>query len=46
MSHPQPDLARTTLTVLFIGGAIAACFLVLQPFLPAIIWAMTLVIAT
>jgi predicted PurR-regulated permease PerM len=46
MSHPHQDLIRTTLTVLFIGGLIAASFWVLQPFLPAIIWASTLVIAT
>src|SRR5262249_13370971 len=32
--------------VLFIGGAIAASFWVMRPFLPAIVWAMTLVIAT
>jgi predicted PurR-regulated permease PerM len=30
----------------FIGSAIAASFWIMQPFLPAIIWAMTLVIAT
>ena len=46
MSLPRQDLARSTLAVLFIGGLIVASFLVLQPFLPAIIWAATLVIAT
>jgi len=46
MSQPHPDLARSTLAVLFIGGLIVGSFLIVQPFLPAIIWAMTLVIAT
>jgi predicted PurR-regulated permease PerM len=46
MANQQPDLARTTLAVLFIGGMIVACFLVLRPFLAAIVWATTLVIAT
>ncbi len=46
MSHPHQDLTRTTLAVLFIGGLMAASFRVMQPFLPAIIWAVTLVIAT
>src|SRR5271166_1058024 len=40
------DLARTTLAVLFVGGMIAACFWILRPFLPAIVWATTLVVAT
>jgi len=40
------DLTRTTLAVLFVGGLIAACFWILRPFLPAIIWATTLVVAT
>jgi predicted PurR-regulated permease PerM len=42
----HPDLTRTTLAVLFVGGMIAACFWILRPFLPAIIWATTLVVAT
>jgi predicted PurR-regulated permease PerM len=46
MSLPHQDLTRSTLAVLFIGGLIAACFWVMQPFLPAIAWAVTLVIAT
>ena len=40
------DLTRTTLAVLFVTGLIAACFWILRPFLPAIIWATTLVVAT
>jgi predicted PurR-regulated permease PerM len=40
------DLARTTFGVLFIGAMLVACFWILGPFLPAIVWASTLVIAT
>jgi predicted PurR-regulated permease PerM len=40
------DLGRATLLVLFIGGLLLASFWVLQPFLPAILWATTLVVAT
>jgi predicted PurR-regulated permease PerM len=40
------DLTRTTLTVLFIGGLLAASIWVMRPFLPAIVWAVTLVITT
>lgn len=40
------DLGRATLVVLFIGGLLLASFWVLQPFLPAILWAATLVLAT
>jgi len=40
------DLTRTTLAVLFVTGLIAACFWILRPFLPAIVWATTLVVAT
>ncbi len=46
MPHRQPDIARVTLVVLFIGALIAASFGIMQPFLPAIIWAMTLTVAT
>ncbi len=46
MPLPHQDLTRSTLAVLFIGGLIAASFWVMQPFLPAIAWAATLVIAT
>ena len=42
----RSDLTRTTLAVLFVAGLIAACFWILRPFLPAIIWATTLVVAT
>jgi predicted PurR-regulated permease PerM len=46
MASEPRDLARTTLAVLFIGGLIAASFVVVRPFLPAVVWATTLVIAT
>lgn len=42
----RQDLTRVTLGVLFIGGLIAASLLVIRPFLPAIVWAVTLVLAT
>jgi predicted PurR-regulated permease PerM len=46
MTSPHQDLGRTTLTVLFIGGLLIASFWVMQPFLPAVLWAATLVLAT
>ena len=46
MSQQHQDLTRSTLAVLFIGGLIAASFWLLRPFLPAIVWAITLVVAT
>ena len=46
MVRPHEDLTRITLKVLFIGGLLVAGFWIIQPFLPATIWAMTLVIAT
>ncbi len=41
-----PDLARTTLAVLCIGVLIAANFWILSPFLPALVWGGTIVVAT
>jgi predicted PurR-regulated permease PerM len=46
MASEPRDLARTTLAVLFIGALMAASFLVVRPFLAAVVWATTLVIAT
>ena len=46
MPHVPQDLARTTFSVLFLGATLLACFWILGPFLPAIIWASTLVIAS
>ena len=40
------ELTRTTLAVLFVAGLIATTFWILWPFLPALIWATTLVVAT
>lgn len=42
----SPNLARTTLAVLFIGILIAACFWIVRPFLSPLIWAAMVVIAT
>ena len=46
---PRPvgrDIARITLSVLFIGFLIGACLWVLRPFLAALVWATTIVVAT
>jgi predicted PurR-regulated permease PerM len=40
------DLTRILFAVVGIGGLIASSFWVLQPFLPAIVWATTIVVAT
>jgi predicted PurR-regulated permease PerM len=40
------DLTRILLAVAAIGGLIAASFWVLRPFLPAVIWATMIVVAT
>ncbi|TXR47097.1 AI-2E family transporter YdiK [Phyllobacterium endophyticum] len=46
MVQQRQDVTRVTLAVLFIGGLLLSSAWVLLPFLPAIIWALTLVIAT
>jgi predicted PurR-regulated permease PerM len=46
MTSQRADLARITLSVLFIGGLIAGSLWVLSPFLPAFIWATMIVVAT
>ena len=48
MSNPMPhrDLVRTILSVLFISALIGSTFWILQPFLPALLWATMIVIAT
>jgi predicted PurR-regulated permease PerM len=46
MNSKQSDLAQITLTVLFIGGLIAASFWILRPFLSAVIWATLVTVAT
>jgi hypothetical protein len=42
----SPDLARTILQFLALGGLIAASFWILQPFLISLVWAGTVAIAT
>jgi len=45
-SPPGRDLTRTTLAVLWIGIVIVANFWVLRPFLPSLLWAVMIVVAT
>ena len=40
------DPARVTLVVVFIAGMLLTSFWILRPFLPAAIWAVTIVVAT
>ena len=42
----QKDLVRNILVVSLIGALLAACFWVMRPFMPALIWASMIVIAT
>lgn len=42
----RQDLGRTTLSVLVICGLLLASVWILRPFIPAILWATTLVLAT
>ena len=42
----QRDLIQSTLAIVLIGALLAACFWILRPFLPALIWAAMIVIAT
>jgi predicted PurR-regulated permease PerM len=46
MAEERNDLTRTTLALLFIAALIGGSFWILRPFLPAIVWAAMLVIAT
>ncbi len=46
MTTLHQDLTRTVLAVLFLGGLVGASLWLLAPFIPATIWAMTLVVAT
>ena len=43
---PTRDLARTTLVVLAIGSLMATSLWILRPFVPAMIWATMIVVAT
>jgi len=42
----RPDLARHLFILLVLGGLIAGCFMVLAPFLLALVWAAAIVVAT
>jgi predicted PurR-regulated permease PerM len=44
--HATQDLPRQILAILFLGGLIGVSLWILLPFLPSILWATTLVIAT
>ena len=46
MTVGHSDLARVTLSVLFIGGLIAGSLWILSPFLAAFVWATMIVVAT
>lgn len=46
MSIAPRDLARTTFLVLVLGGLIVASLWIVKPFLPALVWAAMIVIAT
>lgn len=46
MESDRADLTRTTLAVLFVVGLMGASFWVLKPFLPSIVWATMIVVAT
>lgn len=46
MTDIKRDLTRTTLALLFLGALILASLYILKPFLPAIVWATMIVIAT
>jgi predicted PurR-regulated permease PerM len=44
--NPKHDLTQTTFSVLVIGALILVSFWIVQPFLPALIWATMVVVAT
>jgi len=46
MNELRPELTRTTLAVLFIGGLIFSSFWIIRPFLAPLIWATMIVVAT
>jgi len=43
---PSRDLTRILLAVLLLGLLMAGCFWILRPFLPALVWATMIVVAT
>ncbi len=46
MAELRSDLTRVTLAILFLAGLIGTSLWILRPFLPAVVWAAMLVIAT
>jgi len=46
MTEVRRDITRNFLALLFVGGLIATSLWILQPFLGAAIWAVTIVVAT
>ena len=46
MTESQRDITRTFLALLFVGALITTSLWILQPFLGAAIWAVTIVAAT
>src|SRR3569832_2055455 len=42
---PQRDLPRSSLSVLFMVGLIAASFWILRPFLPSLLWATMIAVS-
>ena len=46
MHMKKVDLAKITLGLLFLSLLIISCFMVLRPFLPALVWATMITIAT
>ena len=47
MTTPPPrDLVRTILAALLIGSLIITCFWIMRPFLPAVVWAAMIVVAS
>jgi len=46
MTDTSRDLTRTTIAVLFIAGLAGTSIWIMAPFLPAVVWAATLVTAT
>src|SRR5512134_2212770 len=46
MTEIRRDITRSFLALIFIGGLILTSLWILQPFLGAVIWAVTIVVAT
>jgi len=46
MNMKKVDLAKITLGLLFLSLLIISCFMVLRPFLPALVWSTMITIAT